>query len=170
LQNLSYLCWGQYYLDLKSVAKSPVRSVRWTYADEPPAVAKATPRLLPDPAQPQRYHVPYTIETSVPHPPWTVRQVVDDGAKTYRIFPPTLTSVDTLLIRLIGPNGPEVVNARQLGSVIVLDRIINRAELRLGTGPHAEVVTVQRQPPRTIQCPGDPDCPVWPDVHVRRPE
>jgi type IV secretion system protein TrbG len=152
-----------YYVELRSVAKSPVRSVRWTYPDDARVLAKAPPRLLPDPTQPQRYHVPYTIETSEPRPPWTVRQVVDDGSKTYFLFPPTVTSVDAPLIRLIGPNGPEIVNARQVGSVIVLDRLINRAELRLGTGETAEVVTVQREVPRTIHCPGDPQCPVWPE-------
>lgn len=160
-----------YYLACRSVHKSPVRSVRWTYPDDAtPLVRAAEPRLLPDPTQPQRYHVPYTIETSQPRPPWTVRQVVDDGAKTYLIFPPTVTSIDAPLIRLIGPNGPELVNARQVGSVMVLDRLIHRAELRIGTGPRAEVVTVQREIPRTIQCPGDPECPVWPETQARRVE
>jgi hypothetical protein len=41
-----------------------------------------------------------------------VRQVVDDGYKTSFLFPPTVTSVDAPLIRLIGPNGPEIVHAR----------------------------------------------------------
>jgi type IV secretory pathway VirB9-like protein len=81
-----------YYLECRSVSRSPVRSVRWTYPADHRHVANAMPpRLLPDPTQPQRYHVPYTIETSQPRPPWTVRQVVDDGAKTYFIFPPTVT-------------------------------------------------------------------------------
>lgn len=157
-----------YYLECRSVAKSPVRSVRWTYPNDTAALAtRLEPRLLPDPTQPQRYHVPYTIQTSEPRPPWTVRQVVDDGSKTYVIFPPTVTSLDAPLIRLIGPNGPELVNSRLVGSVLVLDRIIHRAELRLGTGPTAEVVTVQRETPRTISCPGDPECPVWPEAHAR---
>jgi type IV secretory pathway VirB9-like protein len=145
--------------------------VRWTYAEDHRHVATAVPpRLLPDPTQPQRYHVPYTIQTSEPRPPWTVRQVVDDGAKTYFIFPPTVTSIDAPLLRLIGPNGPEVVNARQVGSVIILDRLIHRAELRLGTGSRAELVTVQRETPRTIQCPGDAECPVWPEPQARKIE
>jgi type IV secretion system protein TrbG len=157
-----------YYLELRSVGRSPVRSVRWTYPDEAPLVAKAPPRVLPDPTQPQRYHVPYTIEPSDPRPVWTPRQVVDDGLKTYILFPPTVTTVDAPLIRLIGPNGPELVNARQVGSVMVLDRLINRAELRLGTGERAEVVTVQREVPRTIHCPGDAECPVWPEQMAGR--
>jgi P-type conjugative transfer protein TrbG len=163
-----------YYLDLKSVRKTAARAVRWTYPDDPPKVAKVPPRLWPDPAQPQRYHVGYDIKTSDPKPVWTVRQVVDDGQKTYLIFPPTVTTVDAPLIRLVGAQGPEMVNARQVGNVVILDRLFNRAELRLGTGKTAQVVTVQRQAPRTITCPplggtdAQPDeCPVWPDAVAR---
>jgi type IV secretion system protein VirB9 len=156
-----------YYLDLKSVSKTAARAVRWTYPDEPPKVAKVPPRLWPDPALPQRYHAGYAITATEPKPVWAVRQVVDDGQKTYLIFPPTVTTVDAPLIRLVGSQGPEMVNARQAGNVVILDRIFNRAELRPGTGKTAQVVTVQRQAPRTITCPGDADCPVWPDAVVR---
>jgi P-type conjugative transfer protein TrbG len=156
-----------YYLDLKSVAKTAARSVRWTYSDEPEKVAKVPPRLWPDPSQPQRYHTGYAITATEPKPVWTVRQVVDDGHKTYLIFPPTVTTVDAPLIRLVGSNGPEMVNARQAGNVVILDRLFNRAELRLGASKRAEVVTVQRQAPRTMSCPGDDACPVWPDAVVR---
>jgi type IV secretion system protein TrbG len=156
-----------YYLDLKSVRKTAARAVRWTYPDEPSKVAKVPPRLWPDPAQPQRYHAGYAITATEPKPVWAVRQVVDDGQKTYLIFPPTVTTVDAPLIRLVGAQGPEMVNARQAGNVVILDRLFNRAELRLGTGKTAQVVTVQRQTPRTISCPGDEACPVWPDAVVR---
>jgi P-type conjugative transfer protein TrbG len=156
-----------YYLDLKSVSRTAARSVRWTYPDDPPKVAKVPPRLWPDPAQPQRYHAGYEITATEPTPVWTVRQVVDDGQKTYLIFPPTVTTVDAPLIRLVGSQGPELVNARQAGNVVILDRVLNRAELRLGTGKTAQVVTVQRLVPRTITCPGDANCPIWPDAVVR---
>jgi type IV secretion system protein VirB9 len=157
-----------YYLDLKSVAKTAARSVRFSYNDEPKAVAKVPPRLWPDPTQPQRYHAGYAISTTEPKPVWTVRQVVDDGSKTYLIFPPTVTTVDAPLVRLVGSHGPEMVNARQAGNVVILDRLFNRVELRLGSQKTAEVVTVQRQLPKTITCPGDPECPVWPDALAQR--
>jgi len=151
-----------YYLDCRSVARSQTRSVRWTYDDEPKVAAKPKPRLLPDPSQPQRYHVGYAIETSDPKPIWAVRQVVDNGHKTYLIFPPTLQTIEAPLLRAVGVNGPELLNSRQVGSVMVLDRIINRVELRIGTGDTAETVVVTRQAPRTISCPGDEACPIWP--------
>jgi len=156
-----------YCVDLQSVSKSAIRSVRWTYPDDAPKVAKAPPRLWPDPTQPQRYHAGYEITASEPTPVWTPRQAVDDGSKTYIVFPPTVTSVDAPLIRLVGSSGPELVNARQAGNVVILDRLFNRAELRLGASKQAEVVTIQRLMPVTIACPGDARCPVWPDAVVR---
>jgi type IV secretory pathway VirB9-like protein len=56
------------------------------------------------------------------------------------------------------------VNARQVGSVLVLDHLFNVAELRIGTGATAETVRITRQDPRTIACPSDPECPQWPEM------
>jgi type IV secretion system protein TrbG len=151
-----------YYLDCRSVSKTTARWVRWHYEEEPWIAKPPKPRLLPDPMVPQRYHVGYTIQTSQPTPIWTVRQVLDTGEKTYLIFPPTVGTIEAPLVRVVGPNGPELLNSRMVGSVLVLDRIINRLELRLGTGEPSEVVTVQRELPITIDCPGDDRCPVWP--------
>jgi type IV secretion system protein VirB9 len=88
--------------------------------------------------------------------------VLDDGRKTYILLPPAIQYVDAPMVRLVGPNGPELVNSRQYRSVLIIDRIFTRAELRLGIGPHAETVTITRQQPRTIECPGAEECPVWP--------
>ena len=59
--------------------------MRWTYDDAPvlPVQAQGKPRLLPDPTQPQAYHVGYVVQASTPAPTWTPRQVVDDGRKSY---------------------------------------------------------------------------------------
>jgi type IV secretory pathway VirB9-like protein len=65
-------------------------------------------------------------------------------------------------LRLIGPNGPELVNARQIDSLLIVDYLFNHAELRVGTGPTAEVVRITRDVPQTIRCPGDDACPIWP--------
>ena len=35
-------------------------------------------------------------------------------------------------------------------------------ELRVGLGEHAETVTITRGALRTILCPGDEACPMWP--------
>jgi P-type conjugative transfer protein TrbG len=153
-----------YLLDLKSVRTSPVRVVRWTYPQETPvAPLKAKePGLLPDPQEPRQYHVGYSLEGTKPH--WQPRQIVDDGKKTYIIYPEVTLFESVPMLRLIGPNGPQLVNARQYLNVVIVDQLVARGELRVGIGEHAETVTITRGQLRTIACPGDPDCPHWPQA------
>ena len=66
------------------------------------------------------------------------------------------------VVRLLGPNGPQLVNARQFLNVVILDQLVGRAELRVGIGDQAETVTITRGALRTIACPGHEACPVWP--------
>jgi type IV secretion system protein VirB9 len=155
-----------YLLTLKSVGRSPVRVVRWTYPPETTPPLQATePGLLPDPETPVKYHVGYTLASTHPQPPvWLPKAVVDSGTKTYILFP-ELALFDTVpVVREIGPNGPQLVNARQFLNVVILDKLVSRLELRVGLGEQAEVVTVTRGALRTIQCPDEPECPVWPQA------
>jgi type IV secretion system protein VirB9 len=156
-----------YLLTLKSVGRSPVRVVRWTYTTEGTPPLQATePGLLPDPEMPVKYHVGYALASSHPQPPvWLPKTVVDTGTKTYILFP-ELALFDTVpVVREIGPNGPQLVNARQFLNVVILDKLVSRLELRVGLGEQAEVVTITRGALRTIQCPEDTAaCPVWPQA------
>jgi len=155
-----------YYITCKSVNKSPIRTVRWRY---PVDIATGTPAkepgLLPDPAQPKHYHVGYELVGSKPPPDWQPRQVVDDGKKTYIIYPEVALFESVPMLRLISPGGPQLVNSRQFLNVVIVDQLIPRAALRVGLGEHAETVTITRGGAmRTIACPGDPGCPVWPQA------
>jgi type IV secretion system protein VirB9 len=152
-----------YYLTCKSVGKSPIRTVRWRYPVDTVAVKPVKePGLLPDPAQPKHYHVGYELAGTKPS--WNPRQVVDDGKKTYIIYPEVTLFETVPMLRLIGPNGPQLVNSRQFLNVVIVDQLVPRAELRVGLGEHAETVTITRGELRTIACPGDEACPVWPQA------
>jgi type IV secretion system protein VirB9 len=152
-----------YYLTCKSVKTSPVRVVSWRYPQESPvAPKKAEPGLLPDPSEPRQYHVGYKLEASHPAPHWQPRTVIDDGKKTFIIYPEIALFETVPMLRLMGPNGPQLVNARQFLNVVIVDQLVARAELRVGLGEHAETVRILREHLHTIACPGDPDCPVWP--------
>jgi type IV secretory pathway VirB9-like protein len=154
----------EYVLDVRSVASTKTRVVRWDYGPEP-VKAPVKPRLLPDPTQPQQYHGGYTIQASDPRPVWTPRHVIDDGRKTYILFPVNLPAMETPMIRLIGSNGYELVNARLVEqSVMVIDHLFAGAELRIGNTPQADVVRLVRGAPQRMSCPGDPACPVWPSM------
>ena len=162
-----------YYLMCKSVKTSPIRMVRWRYDTDTPTGLPPEPlHLLPDPQQPMRYHVGYTITASGRPPDWMVRQVVDDGKKLYILYPEVSLYQTVPVVRQIGPNGPQLLNARQHLNVVIVDQLPGRLELRVGLGEHAEVVTIARGSLKTIECPGDPDCPQWPaaaQTLARRP-
>lgn len=155
-----------YYLTLQSVGKSPVRVLRWHYKPDSvaPEPAPEVPGLLPHPAQPMRYHVGYQLSSSQASPPtWMPRQVVDTGTKMFLLYPEVALFGTVPLVRALGVNGPELVNARQYLNVVMLDALYPRLELRVGTGDTAEVVTISRWKLRTITCPDDgAECPQWP--------
>jgi type IV secretion system protein TrbG len=156
-----------YYITCKSVPKSPTRVLRWHYdslaADQlAPENEPETPPLLPLPDQPMQYHVGYEMNVSQPAPSWVPRFIIDDGKKTYLIYPEVTLFESVPLLRILGPNGPQLVNSLQYLNVVIVDQLVARAELRMGTGERAQVVTITRGKLRTIQCPGDAACPVWP--------
>jgi type IV secretion system protein VirB9 len=156
-----------YYVTCKSVPKSPVRVLRWHYKPEHaslPAVdtPPEKPGLLPHPEQPMRYHVGYQVSASQANIPWFPRHIVDDGRKLYIVYPEVTLFESVPLLRIVGPNGPQLVNSRQYLNVVIVDQLVARAELRVGIGERAQVVTITRGDLRTISCPGDEACPVWP--------
>jgi type IV secretion system protein VirB9 len=157
-----------YYLACQSVAKSPIRAVWWAYASDPDGgriPEQRPPSLLPHPDTPRLYHVGYQVTTSSPAPTWTPRHIVDDGKKFYLIYPEIVLFGTVPLVRIVGPNGPQVVNSHQFLNVVILDLAdVPRVELRVGTGEQAELVTILRGSLRTIQCPGDFNCPQWPEA------
>jgi P-type conjugative transfer protein TrbG len=159
-----------YYLTCKSVKTSPIRVVRWQYPRDPAEklLRAKEPGLLPDPAQPRHYHIGYELTSSQPPPSWNPRQVVDDGKKTYIIYPEVTLFETVPMLRLIGPNGPQLVNARQFLNIVIVDQLVPRAELRVGLGARAETVTITRGALQTIACPGDQACPVWPQAAATR--
>src|SRR5262249_24384815 len=101
-----------YYLTCTSVKTSPIRALRWRYAVEASASPPKELELVPGPQEPRHYHVGYELSTKAQPPAWMPRQVLDDGKKTYILYP-EITLFETVpMIRLLGPNGPQLVNAR----------------------------------------------------------
>jgi type IV secretion system protein TrbG len=158
-----------YYIMCKSVNKSPTRVLRWHYPEDGsdlprplPDGTPAAPGLLPHPEQPMRYHVGYTLKSSRDNIHFFPRHIVDDGKKTFIVYPEVSLFERVPTLRLLGPNGPLLTNVRQYLNVLIVDELIARAELRYGTGEHADIVTIERGTLRTIECPGSSECPVWP--------
>lgn len=152
-----------YYLTVKSVAKTKVRAVRWSYSPvEATAVQAKASGVFPDPSKPVYLHVGYQIAAPQPVPDWTPIQVVDNGAKLFILFPATMLHQQAPMVRGIGPNGPYLLNSRQVNRALIIDHVAPRLELRMGVGKTAEVVTITRRQLQRITCPGDEQCPQWP--------
>lgn len=155
-----------YYLTCKSVNTSPIRVLRWTYATSTgtSVVTTKDPGLLPDLSIPAKYHTGYEVQSNGRPPDWFPRHVVDDGKRIYIVYPEVSLFGVVPLVRMIGTNGPQLVNTRQLSNVVIVDQLAGRLELRVGVGEEAETVRITRGNLRTITCPGDGDCPQWPQA------
>lgn len=163
---------GVYAVTLESVKASPIRYLRWTHAPGPVEVVDMepiTPGPLPRLDVPSKFRVGYQAKASqAPLPDWMPRQTIDDGKKVYVIFPEAVLFGVVPLLRVLGPNGPMPVNARQYLNVLIVDQLFARAELRVGTGETAEVVTIERGTLRLVECPADQEaCPRWPAAAYR---
>ncbi len=74
-------------------------------------------------------------------------RIYDDGAKTYLRMPVTMRSREAPILLVIGADGTEeVTNYRVTDLTYVIDRLFDRAELRLGKGKKAEKVEIRRDP------------------------
>lgn len=77
-------------------------------------------------------------------PAWTPTAVMTDGVRTYLAFPPGLAASEAPALFAVGPGGDtQLVNYRQQGGLWVVDRVLDRAELRLGDR-RPQVVRIER--------------------------
>lgn len=77
-------------------------------------------------------------------PVWTPRRVFDDGRRTWIEFPPDVAAADMPPLFVITDEGAEIVNYRVQGQRLIVDRLFDRAELRLGARAPI-VVRIDRQ-------------------------
>jgi type IV secretion system protein VirB9 len=76
-------------------------------------------------------------------PPWCPLRAFDDGQKTYIQFPPKGAVTEAPPLFVLTPGGTQLVNYRVKGDYYIVDRLIDRAELRLGEKQQV-VVAIQR--------------------------
>ncbi|WP_343699604.1 P-type conjugative transfer protein TrbG [Caulobacter sp.] len=144
-----------YLIDASSNAAASYTSVMaWNYpqeearsaaADRQQALAAAAVSIAPDVVV-DRLNFRYRIDPRDRRAPaWTPVRVFDDGQKTYIEFPADLSTRSAPPLFLLGDRDrAELVNYRQSGVYYVIDRLIERAELRLGE-KRQDVVRITRQ-------------------------
>jgi type IV secretion system protein TrbG len=73
-------------------------------------------------------------------PPWCPLRAFDDGQKTYIQFPPKVTVTEAPPLFVLGRKGDaQLVNYRVKGDWYIVDRLFDKAELRLGEAPQTFV-------------------------------
>ena len=137
-----------YHIALTSTPKTAMAALAWTYprdallAIKRAAAAKEAAAPVAAGIAVEQLHFNYAI--SGDHPAWRPLRAFDDGQQTFIEFPRTLGVGEAPPIFLLDAEGKaQLVNYRVHGRFYVVDRIFDRAELRLGT-KHQQVVRISR--------------------------
>lgn len=144
-----------YYLELRASAVTYMASVAWSYPkDALIAVAKPAPPQAPAPAPAPAEPAPpsptiaalsFDYRLSGDRVAWRPQQVFDDGAKVYLIFPASIGANELPPLFLLDSAGKaELVNYRLDGRRMTVDRLFDRAELRLGDKRKSRRVRIER--------------------------
>lgn len=142
-----------YYLELRAGGATYMASVAWTYPrDALIALAKPIGPAAPPPPQSTtpppaadlaRLNFDYRI--SGDKVGWRPQQVFDDGAKVHLVFPAQVGAGELPPLFLLDAAGRAgLVDYRIEGRQIVVDRLFDRAELRLGDKRSARKVRIER--------------------------
>ena len=138
-----------YHVELRATPSAYMASVSWTYpADELLAVKRAeaeAARSVPVAAGIALPSLSFAFKLSGDRVPWRPVRVFDDGRQTFVEFGESIAAGDMPpLFILDEEDQAELVNYRVEGRYIVVDRLFERAELRLGAGRAAKSVRIKR--------------------------
>jgi type IV secretion system protein VirB9 len=138
-----------YHVELRATPSAYMASVSWTYpADELLALqlaeseaARAGP-VAPGIALPS---LNFGYRLSGDRVPWRPVRMFDDGRQIFVEFAESIAVGEMPPLFILGEKDQaELVNYRVDGRYLVVDRLFERAELRLGTGRAAKAVRIKR--------------------------
>jgi len=138
-----------YHIELQALPATYMASVSWRYPqDELMAIAQAAEKArvqtpIVSGIDPARLNFNYRVDGDAVS--WKPLRAFDDGEKVYIEMPPASAGTDLPPLFLIGGDGKaELVNYRVQEHFLVVDRLVDRAELRLGDKGHQKVVRIRR--------------------------
>lgn len=125
-----------YHLELRSGAADAFNAaVAWEAPwDQAAADGAQSPGVPTDVVMPEGVlDGRYRIQAEGRRPRWTPTSVFNDGRRTFITFDADLQIDEAPALFVIAPDGEtQLVNYRQQGGLFVVDRVFDRAELRLG--------------------------------------
>jgi type IV secretion system protein TrbG len=135
-----------YHVDLKSSAGAAMAAVAWRYpADMRVSAYPEAASPVATSVSPSRLNLRYRIEGA--RTDWRPLAAFDDGRQAFIEMPEAIATLDAPPLFVIGEDGAELVNYRVEGRFYVVDRLFQRAELRLGTGRKQRRVAILRETP-----------------------
>ena len=145
-----------YHVELRATPTTYMAAVSWTYPQDQlialrvanSAAAKAV--SIASGIDPAALDFRYRIDGD--NPAWRPVRAFDDGRQTYVEFPESIATTDMPPLFVLGADGKaELVNYRVQGRYLVVDRLFDAAELRLGTGKSERRVRISREQDRHHQ-------------------
>lgn len=139
-----------YHLELSATNSTYMAAVSWTYPQDA-LIALRTVEAERERAAPVAAGIDFSAlnfryRIGGDHPGWRPVRVFDDGRQVFIEFPGDIASGDMPPLFVIGADqAAELVNYRVQGRYMVVDRLFERAELRLGAGASAKAVRIERE-------------------------
>jgi type IV secretion system protein TrbG len=138
-----------YHIELQALPDTYMASVSWRYPqDELVAIAQAADKAraqapIASGIDPARLNFNYRLDGD--NVSWKPLRVFDDGEKVYIEMPTAPAGATLPPLFLIGADAKaELVNYRVQANFLVVDRLLDGAELRLGDKGHQKVVRIRR--------------------------
>jgi len=138
-----------YHVELRANASTYMAAVSWIYPQDELIALRAAE------AERERAAPVATIDfaalnfryrISGDRPDWRPARVFDDGRQVFVEFSDDIATSDMPPLFVLGDKGAaELVNYRIQGRFMIVDRLFDRAELRLGTGRRAQQVRIERE-------------------------
>ena len=142
-----------YHLELTATSSTYMAAVSWTYPQDA-LIALQTAEIEAERRAPVASGIDlaalsFDYAMSGDRPPWRPVRVFDDGRQVFIEFPAAIATGDMPPLFVLGETGAaELVNYRAQGRYLIVDRLFDKAELRLGSARSAKHVTILRQTPR----------------------
>ncbi len=139
-----------YHIELQALPSTYMASVSWRYPqDELVAIARqqeAARAQTPVSAGIDPAHLNFGYRLEGDTVAWKPIRCFDDGQRVYIEMPTAASGSELPPLFLLGADGKaELVNYRFDGSrYLIVDRLLDRAELRLGDKNHQKVVRIRR--------------------------
>lgn len=141
-----------YHLEVHSFKNTYMSQIAWEYPAQVQNLAYAQQlnefqTVVDDNLDPTSLNHNYKIEAIGDRPRWFPVGVFDDGRKVYIQFPEALDRFEAPALFIVRQNGKvQLVNYRKKGLYYEVDRLFERADLRVGSGNDVEVVRITFAP------------------------